>query len=90
MDSKFLTHFLQSRIVKLFPVIGDDRIWDFKLANDVSLDKVHAFCLSDCGEWFCLYLLGEIINRHNGELACTRALGSGPIKSIPYFQMTRD
>ena len=66
VNSQFLTYFLQSKIIELFPIIGDDRMWDSKLANDVSLDEVCAFCLSDHGEWFCLYSLGEIIDCHDG------------------------
>ena len=51
----------------MFPIIGDDRMWDSESGDDVSLDEVHALRLGDRGEWFCSYPLGEIIDRHNGE-----------------------
>ena len=67
MDSKFLAHLLQSRIVKLFFDISDDRVQDSKPADDVSPDEVCALYLCDREEWFCFYLLSEIINCHNDE-----------------------
>ena len=68
MNSKFLSHLLHSRIVELFPIIGDDRMWDSESIDDVPLDKVCVLCLCDRGEWLCLYLLGEVIDRHDNEL----------------------
>ena len=68
MDSKFLTHLIQSKIVELFPIISDDRAWDSESTNDVPLDKVCELCIDDSGERLCLYPLGEIIDRHDNEL----------------------
>ena len=49
VDSKFLAHLLQSKIVELFFVVSDDRVWDSKLADDVSPYEVHALLLYDHG-----------------------------------------
>ena len=74
MNSKFLTHLLQGRIVELFPIIGDDRVWDSEPADYVSPDEVYALCLGDHGEWFCFYPFGEVIDFHDGKLSlCLRS-----------------
>ena len=67
MDSKFLAHLPQDKIVELLPIVGDDRVWDSKSADNVFLDEVRALGLSDRREWFGLHPLGEIFNRYNSE-----------------------
>ena len=68
MNSKFLTHLLQGKIVKLFLIVGDDNVWDSKPADNVSLDEVCVLCLSDRGEWLCFNPFGEVTDCHDGEL----------------------
>ena len=85
MDSKFLTHLLQGKIVELFPIINDNRVWDSKLVDDVSLDEVCAFCLNDRQEWFGFYLFGEVIDYHDGELSLCPSGGERVDLVYPLF-----
>ena len=75
VDSKFLAHLPQSKIVELLSIVSDDQVWDSKLVDDVSPDEVHAFHLYDHGERFFLYPLDEIIDRQNGEFGLCPSSG---------------
>ena len=42
-------------------------MWDSILADNVSLDEIHAFHLDDHGERYGLHPLGEVADHHNGK-----------------------
>ena len=62
-----MAYLSQGKFVELFPIFGDNRVWDSKPTDNVSSDEVRALDLGDCGGWFGLHPLGEIVNRYNGE-----------------------
>ena len=53
----------------MLPIVGDDRVRNSKLTDNVLPNKVCAFGFSDCGQWLGLYPLGEVINYNDGELS---------------------
>ena len=60
-------------------------MWDSELANDVSPNEVYALCLGDCGEWFYLYPLSEIIYRHDSEFGLCLSSGKWADQIYPPF-----
>ena len=69
MNLKLLTHFLQSRVVELFPIISDDQMWDSKSADDVPPYEICVFGFGDYGERLCFYPLSEVIDLYDSKLS---------------------
>jgi hypothetical protein len=61
LDAKIFTVTLEGTASKLGPIVGDDPIWDPKLAYD-GHDEFHCGLLIDFDHWGCFRSLGELVD----------------------------
>ena len=62
--AEFGDEFLKGEVCELGPVVGDYRLWDTKMSEDISFVEGKDVLGGDLGQSFGFYPLGEVVDRY--------------------------